>query len=120
MDAPRPKPNILWRLLLLGGLGTSIAVSVDDGAWDAFDDATGGTVSRDAVRAMTAATLGLHLLEAMTAWRRARKAGLDKPGKWFRATLMWGFPVLLRLRKARRAVAAGEAAGEAAAEPAVA
>lgn len=98
----KPRPNILWRMFVLGGIGTMVAVSVDDNAWDAFDEATGGAVDRDTVRAATAGTIGLHLVEALIVWRLARKGGLDRPGRWARSALLWGFPVMRRVRKARR------------------
>ncbi len=98
----KPRPNILWRLFVLAGLGSGVAVSVDDNSWEAFDEATGGAVDRDAVRAVTFGTLALHVLEALIVWRSARKAGLDRPGKWARSALLWGFPVMRRLRKAKR------------------
>jgi len=104
------KPNILWRLGVVAGLGTAVAVSVDDGAWESFDDATGGTVSRDAVRSIAYGTLAVHVLESMSVYRSARSAGLDKPGKWARSTLLWGFPVLFRLRRAKKKLAAAPAA----------
>ncbi len=106
MAAMTPKPNILWRLFVLGGLGTATVVSIDDRAWEAFDEATGNTVSRDAVRTMVASTAGLHVLEAAAAHRSARRAGLERPWRWSFATLIYGFPVLFRLRRARRAQAA--------------
>ena len=103
MSEISPKPSLLWRLLVLGGLGTGAVVSVDDDAWEAFDEATGHTMSRDAIRALTIGSFGLHVLEAMAAYRSARKAGLDRPGRWSVTTLFFGFPVLLRLHRARRA-----------------
>lgn len=96
------RPSLLWRLFVLSGMSTMIAVSVDDNAWEAFDDATGGAVDRDTIRATTGAAVGLHVLEAIAACFMARRAGLAKPRKWVTATLLWGFPVLRRLRKARR------------------
>ena len=98
-----PKPNLLWRLFVLAGVGTSAVVSIDDDAWEAFDEATGQATSRDAIRALFAGTVVLHALEGAAAWRSARKAGLNRPFRWGLSTLMWGFPVLLRLRRARRA-----------------
>lgn len=97
-----PRPNIIWRLFVLGGLGSMVAVSIDDNAWEAADELAGGAIDRDAVRAGTAAMLGLHVLEALFAWRSARRGGLERPGRWARATLLWGFPVLRRIRKAKR------------------
>lgn len=102
-----PRPSLLWRLFVLSGLGTMIAVSLDDNAWEAFDDATGGAVDRDTIRAATGATVGLHALESIVSYSMARRAGLDKPRRWAFATLVWGFPVQRRLRKARRMELAG-------------
>ena len=97
-----PKPNILWRLFVLGGVGTSAVVSIDDDAWEAFDEATGHTVNRNAIRAVFGGTVALHALEGAAAWRSARKAGLHRPMRWGLSALMWGFPALLRLRRAKR------------------
>lgn len=96
------KPTLLWRLFVLSGMSTMIAVSVDDNAWEAFDDATGGSMDRETIRATTGAAIGLHVVEAIVACVMAKRAGLPKPRKWAAATLLWGFPVLRRLRKARR------------------
>lgn len=94
-------------MFVLTGMSTSIAISVDDNAWEAFDDATGGAADRDTIRAITGAAVGLHVLEAIAACVMAKRAGLAKPRKWAFATFLWGFPVLRRLRKARRAELAG-------------
>ncbi len=108
-DPLSPRPNILWRLFVLGGMGTMIAVSVEDNAWEAFDDATGGAVDRDVVRKATGATIGLHVVEAIAAYFMAKRAHLPKPRKWATATLVWGFPVHRRIVKARRHVRSIEA-----------
>jgi len=100
-----PRPNLLWRLGVVVGVGTMTAVTVNDDAWEAFDDATGGSVERDRVRALLTGTALLHVAEAAVAWRGARRAGLERPGRWARSTLLWGFPVLRRLRRARLAAA---------------
>jgi hypothetical protein len=97
-----PKPNILWRLFVLVGVGTSAVVSIDDDAWEAFDEATGHAVNRDAIRVVFGGTVALHTLEGAAAWRSARRAGLPRPIRWGLSTFMWGFPVLLRLRRAKR------------------
>lgn len=96
------RPSLLWRLFVLSGMSTVIAVSVDDNAWEAFDDVTGGSFDRDTIRATAGAAVGLHILEAIAACLMARRAGLDRPRKWAASTLLWGSPVLRRLRKARR------------------
>lgn len=96
------RPSLLWRMFVLTGMTTAIAVSIDDNAWEAFDDATGGSADRDTIRAITGAAVGLHVFEAILACFMAKRAGLPKPRKWFTSTLLWGSPVLRRLRKARR------------------
>lgn len=102
MSEISPRPTLLWRAGVLCGLGTATVLSVDDDAWEAFDEATGRTTSRDAIRALVAGTVVVHVLEAAAAYRSARRAGLHRPGRWGRATLLWGLPVLLRLHRARR------------------
>lgn len=103
MSEISPKPNILWRLFVLGGIGTSAVVSIDDDAWEAFDEATGHTMNRNAIRAVFGGTIALHALEGGAAFGSARKAGLRRPFRWGLSGFMWGFPVLLRLRRAKRA-----------------
>jgi hypothetical protein len=95
------RPSLLWRLFVLTGMSTAIAVSIDDNAWEAFDDATGGSADRDTIRAITGAAVGLHVVEAIAACMMAKRAGLANPRKWAASTLLWGSPVLRRLRKAR-------------------
>ncbi len=81
-------------------------VSVDDDAWESFDDATGHTMSRDAIRALLVGTAVLHTLEGGAAYRSARKEGVQRPGRWGLAAWLWGFPVLLRLHRAKCALRA--------------
>jgi hypothetical protein len=106
MAETSPTPNLLWRLFVLVGMGTMGAVTVDDSAWEAFDDATGQTLSRDAIRALFIGTVAVHSAEAMSAYGSARRAGVRRPLRWGLSTFMWGFPVLLRLRRAKRQAAA--------------
>ncbi len=102
MAASSRKPNLFWRLLVLVGVGTSAVVSIDDNAWEAFDEATGRSISRDTIRGLFTGTVALHALEGAAAWRAARNNGLEHPVRWGLSTFMWGFPVLLRLRRAKR------------------
>jgi hypothetical protein len=101
-----PRPNLLWRLFVLVGLGTAGAVTVSDEAWERFKDVAGDAVPRELMKNVFVGSVGLHAAEGVLAYGSARRAGLERPGRWFRATLLWGFPVLLRLRKAKRAAAA--------------
>ncbi len=98
----RPTPNILWRLFVLSGVGILSWISVDDRAWGRFSEATGDAVPRQGVRGVVVATLAVHVLEALVVGRRARRAGLEHPGSWARSTLLYGFPVMRRLSRARR------------------
>ena len=74
-----PKPNIVWRLFVLAGVGTSAVVSIDDDAWEAFDEATGHTMNRNAIRVLFYGTVAVHVLEGGAAYRSARRAGLASP-----------------------------------------
>ena len=103
----RPTPNILWRLFVLIGVGLLSWLSVDDRAWSRVSEATGDAVPRRAVRGAVVVTAVLHLLEALVVGRRARRAGLDRPGRWARSALVYGFPVVRRLSQARRDAAGG-------------
>jgi hypothetical protein len=111
----RTRPNLLWRLFVLGGVATMGAVTVDDRAWERFRDLTGDTVPRDRVRQLLVGTAVVHAGESVLALGVARRAGVGSPWRWALSTFVWGFPVLGRLRRARRSVAgAGGAAGVAA------
>lgn len=105
MAETSPTPNLLWRLFVVGGIGTLAAISIDDSAWEAFDDLTGGVVSRSTARVTLAGAVALHTTEALSAWRSARSGEVPHPLKWTAATLLWGGPTLLRLRKERRRIA---------------
>ncbi|MFZ4518909.1 MAG: TMEM254 family protein [Microthrixaceae bacterium] len=97
-----PRPNLLWRLGVVVGLGTLTTLSVSDGAWEQWEDNVGDAVPRSAMRNLLVGTVAVHAVEALAAHRSASAAGLDRPGRWARLTFLFGFPVLLRLRKARR------------------
>ncbi len=66
----------------------------------------GETVSRETLKSVFVGSVGLHVAEGAFAYLSARSGGVAKPGKWARSTVLWGFPVLLRLRKAKRLAAA--------------
>lgn len=103
--ATRPRPSLLWRAFVVLGLGTMAAVTVDDRAWERFRNATGDAVSRDQVRQLLLGTLAVHAGESLLAFRRARRSGVGHPLRWSLATMVWGFPVLRRLRKAGKLAA---------------
>lgn len=100
--AVRPQPNILWRLFALTGIGTMKALSLSDQAWEQWEANVGDVVPRSTIRKVLAATIGLHVAEAVWVHRSARRASVDRPGRWTRAALLYGFPVMLRLRKVKR------------------
>lgn len=81
-------------------------LSVDDRAWSRFSDATGDAVPRQTIRSALGLTVALHLLEALFAGISARRAGLARPAHWAGSALLYGFPVLKRLGRARRMDAA--------------
>jgi hypothetical protein len=100
-----PRPNLLWRLFVLIGLGTAGAVTVSDEAWEQYKNVAGDAVPRETMKSVFVGSVALHVAEGAFAYASARSGGVDKPGKWARSTVLWGFPVLLRLRKAKRLAA---------------
>ena len=96
-----PRPSLLWRLPVLAGVGTLAVLSTSDAAWEAWEAKVGDALPREAVRGLLGVTVALHVVEAAAAAGMARGAGLDRPGRWARTTLVYGFPVLGRLRRAR-------------------
>lgn len=97
------RPSLLWRLFVLLGVGTLAAVSFSDAAWERWRGVLGDTVPRDTIRNVTAGTVGLHAVEASVAFVSAKRHDVPQPGRWALSTLVWGFPVLRRLRKAKAA-----------------
>jgi len=102
-----PRPSLLWRAFVLVGLGTAGAVTLSDEAWEQWRNVAGDSVPRDALRSVFVGSVALHVAEGGFAYGSARRAGLDRPGRWARSTVLWGFPVLVRLRRARRLAATG-------------
>jgi hypothetical protein len=100
-----PRPNLLWRLFVLVGLGTAGAVTLSDEAWEQWHNVAGDTVPRDVMRSVFLGSVAVHVAESGAAYAAARRSGLERPGRWARSTLLWGFPVLLRLRRATRSAA---------------
>jgi len=101
MSVPH-RPNILWRLFVVIGVGSMTALSVSDDAWKVWEENVGDIVPRSRIRAMLAGTLGLHALEAVLVGTSASRSGREHPGRWALSAFMWGFPVAFRLRKANR------------------
>ncbi len=99
----RRKPSLLWRLFVLVGLGSLTALSFSDQAWEQFEDTVGDVVPRSTIRSILFGTLALHSLESLFVWRSTRRRGDAGPCRWALSTFVWGFPVLRRLRKARKA-----------------
>jgi hypothetical protein len=108
MTNPR-RPSLLWRLFVLGGVGTAGAVAFNDAAWEKWKETFGDAMPRETFKNIAVGTAGLHATEAAFALVTARSKGVEKPGRWALSTLVWGFPVLRRLRKEKKAVASGAA-----------
>jgi len=104
MSSPR-RPSLAWRAFVLVGVGTSVAVTVSDDAWEKWKGVAGETIPRDVMKSFVTGTAALHSAEAGAAYFSARRGKLDHPGRWALSTLLWGFPVLRRLRKQRKALA---------------
>lgn len=100
-----PRPNLLWRAFVVLGLGTAGAVTLSDEAWEQWHNVAGDAIPRDVFRSVFWGSAALHVAEGGAAYAAARRAGLERPGRWGRSTVLWGFPVMLRLRRAKRAAA---------------
>lgn len=103
MASPRT-PSLWWRAFVVVGGGTVVAVAYSDAAWEKWEDIAGDAVPRDTFRSLATGSIGLHVAEAFGAYFGAKRAGLDKPGRWAFSALLWGFPVHRRLSNERRAL----------------
>ena len=101
-----PRPSVLWRLFVLTGIPVMTVLATNDRAWESWESAVGDTVPRDRIRKMLAGTAALHATESVLTYRSAKKAGVPHPRRWGLATLVYGFPVVLRLRRAKKALRA--------------
>lgn len=99
---PVPRAPLAWRIGAGGGIASMAVLSTSDRAWAVAEPALGRVLDRRAVRALLLATVAVHVAEASVAARLARRSGLPV-GRWANATLWWGFPVLIQLRRARAA-----------------
>ena len=98
----RPHPG--WWVAVLGGLGATAVLAFDRGVYDLWSRHVTGVFSRTVLGAILVAALLTHLVEALSAQRVARRAGLETAARgWFWQTLALGFPSLrLLLRRAPR------------------
>lgn len=99
MRAPIDRPSLAWRGFVIVGIGGLKLLSFSDAAWDAWEENVTDAIPRSTVRKLLAATLVLHVAEALLARRWARRGGLDHVGAWSRTTLLYGFPELRRIRR---------------------
>lgn len=88
-----------WRVVALGGLSTLGVLCLSDRAWQWWEGRVPDGASRSAMRAVFYGALGLHVSEALLAFRMARREGFDNSGAWARTAMLYGFPTLLRLRR---------------------
>ena len=98
MRPPIDRPSLLWRAFVLLGFGTLKALSLSDVAWAWWEDNVTRSLSRRTVRSIWVGAVAVHGAEAVVANRRARQTGLDHVGSWTFTTLLYGFPVLKRIR----------------------
>lgn len=102
MASPRT-PSLWWRAFVVVGGGTVVAVAYSDSAWEKWEDIAGDAVPRETFKNLANGSIGLHVAEAFGAYIGAKRANLDKPGRWAFSALLWGFPVHRRLANERRA-----------------
>lgn len=99
----RRQPSLLWRAFVVLGIGSLAAASLSDQVWEKVEDTVGDAVPRSTIRSILFGTLALHSLESLFVWRSAKRRGDAGPLRWAAATFVWGFPVMRRLRKSRKA-----------------
>ena len=102
--AARPtfvRPPLAWFLVLDGGIVALAVLAASDAAYDAAAEAV-PLPSRPTVRRLLGVTAALHVGEALYVGRLARRHGLPA-GRWFRQTLVVGFPSTLAARRLARA-----------------
>jgi hypothetical protein len=94
------RPNWAWFALLDGGIVALVVLSAVDGAYDAVTGRSPVPLPpRRALPAILVGTAVIHVVEAGTAGRYARRRGLPALG-WALQTLAVGFPSLFALRRA--------------------
>ena len=92
------RPGWGWYALFLPGIGSLVAMSVSQ---EAYDRARGRVPlpTRRTVQLLAAGTVALHVLEARATTRMARRRGMSRSARrWGAEALLLGFPVPLRLR----------------------
>ena len=94
-------PSLAWRLFVVAGVGTSVALTVSDPAWEKWKSVAGEKLPRKVFRSLLVGTAAIHSAEAATSYVSARRSNLDQPGRWAVSTFLWGFPVMRRMRKAK-------------------
>lgn len=99
----RRQPSLLWRAFVVVGVGSLAAASLSDGAWEKVEDTVGDTIPRSTIRTIFFGTVGVHVLESLFVFRSTRRRGDAGPARWAFWTFVWGFPVMGRLRTARKA-----------------
>ncbi|MEX0767378.1 MAG: DUF4499 domain-containing protein, partial [Microthrixaceae bacterium] len=97
------RPSLAWRVFVVVGVGTSVALTVSDPAWEKWHSVLGDKLPRQKIKSLVVGTAAIHSAEAASSYISAKRGNLDQPGRWALSTFLWGFPVMSRLRKARRA-----------------
>lgn len=99
----RRQPSLLWRLFVIVGVGSLAAASLSDDVWEKVEDTVGDTLPRSTIRSILLGTLGIHVVESLLVFRSTKRRGDAGPARWAFWTFVWGFPVMGRLRTARKA-----------------
>jgi len=86
-------------MFVIGGIGTLEVLSLSDAAWAWWEQHVTASLPRRTVRSVAAGAVLVHGAEAVVANRRATRGGLDHVGSWTFTTLLYGFPVLARIRR---------------------
>ncbi len=99
------RPSLAWRVFVVVGLGTSVALTVSDPAWEKWNSVLVANLPRRTIKSLVVATAAIHSAEAASCYVSARHGNVEQPGRWALSTFLWGFPVMRRLTKARSTAA---------------
>lgn len=100
LRAPIERPSLLWRLSVVGGIGTLKVLSIYDPAWEWWEKNVTTAVPRRTIRTIWAGTMAVHVMEARATRRVALDAHLDYVPARVLSTFLWGFPAHFATKRA--------------------
>jgi len=97
---PVDHPHVGWWVAVLGGMGMLAVLAFHAGAYAIWCEGVTPVFSQRFLRGIFVAALLTHLVEAVHAFRLARRAGMsENAAGWFLQTFTLGYPSLRLLRR---------------------